>query len=111
MSGRRIALFATCAVVLALGVTFAFVSTDAGNRIATIVSSLAVVAAVGIAVWAALPERQHDPAVTVRGTGKAEAGPNGVANTGVIGSTSAPIEVQDTGDADGGSVNTGVWLD
>jgi hypothetical protein len=112
MTGRRVALLATCAVVLALGVTFVFVSVDTGNRIVTIVAAVAAVAAVGVAVWAALPGRRHGGlAVAVRGTGKATAGPNGVANTGFIGSTGSTIEVQDTGDASGGDANTGVRLD
>ncbi|TDQ00688.1 hypothetical protein [Labedaea rhizosphaerae] len=110
MSGRRIALFVTCAVVLALGVTFVFVSTDAGNRLATIVSALGAVAAVGVAVWAALLERPRG--VVVSGTGKATAGPSGTANSGYRGPANESLEVRDTGDASGdGGANTGVQID
>jgi hypothetical protein len=110
MSGSRVALFVTCAVVLVLGVTFVFISADAGNRLATIVSALGAVAAVGVAVWAALAERRRD--VVVAGTGKADAGPSGKANSGFAGPATGSVEVRDTGDASGGSsANTGVQID
>lgn len=57
MTAKRVALVVTCVVVAGLAVVFGVVQWDRANRIAVVVSALAAVAAVGVAVWAALPNR------------------------------------------------------
>lgn len=99
-------------MVAGLGVAFAVLARDRAGRIATVVSALAAVAAVGVAVWAALPGRRSG--VVVRDTGKATATGGGVAVSGVRGAavdTPGHIEVDHTGDAQangGGDAVSGV---
>jgi hypothetical protein len=114
MRGRRVVLAVTCLLVAGLGGVFAVVAWDRTSRIATAVSALAAVAAVGIAVWAALPRPGSRSTVRVSNTGKATATGGGAAVSGVRGSAArAPerVEVDHTGDArasGGGDAVSGV---
>ena len=87
---------------------------DRASRIATVVSALAAVAAVGVAVWAALP--RSGATVRVSNTQEAIAGRGGRANSGLAGPArglKGPVEVEGTGRADasnGGDANTGMRL-
>ncbi|MEV7009683.1 hypothetical protein [Streptosporangium sp. NPDC051022] len=118
MGARRGVLAVTCVVVAVFGVVFAVVQWEQANRIATSVSALAALAAVGIAVWAALPATPSGTGTRIRvsGTGKAVSGPGGQAVTGVSGTVAAAageIVVERTGDADaseGGEATSGVRL-
>ncbi|WFE93565.1 hypothetical protein [Micromonospora sp. WMMD987] len=113
MSPRRLALLITCLAVAGLAATFAIVGWDETGRMASAVSALAAVAAVGVAVWAALDARRDDSAIEVSGTGDAEARDGGRANTGLSGDpgTRRPIKIRKTGTAkatgEGGDANTG----
>jgi hypothetical protein len=84
------------------------------SRIATVVSALAAVAAVGVAVWAALP--RSGATVRVSNTGPAIAGAGGRANSGLtgrVGKLKGPVEVDRTGRADalnGGEADSGMRL-
>ena len=104
----------TCGVVAALAAVFAASQWDQANRIATVTSALAAAAALGVAVWAALPG--SGPGARASRTGTATAGgPGSRANTGVSGVASTPgAGVADhTGEAraaNGGSANSGVHL-
>ena len=55
MSVRRLVLLLTALAVAALAVVFAWLGWDQAGRIATVLAGLAAVAALGVAVWAALP--------------------------------------------------------
>jgi hypothetical protein len=55
LSGRRIAAAATAAGVAVLAVVLMAMRWNAASKVAVIVSALAAVAAVGVAIWAALP--------------------------------------------------------
>ncbi len=112
MTARRVVIVLTCVVVAVVGALFAIVRWEDANRIATAASALAAVAAVGVAVWAALP-RKSDAGTQASRTGSATAhGPGSRANTGVTGPTMPGPAVADrTGAAeatDRGSANTGV---
>lgn len=118
VNARRIVLLATAGLVAVLGVLLAVAGWDDANKIAVVVSTLAAVAGVGVAIWAGLPAVS---AVSGRGTrvsrtGRAAAGAGGRANSGVYGpasSLSGDVTVDRTGDADasgGGDANTGVQL-
>ncbi|MEV0584706.1 hypothetical protein [Nonomuraea sp. NPDC050310] len=122
MDGRRVAILATAGVVAVLAVVLTVLRWDDADKIATGLSALAGVAAVGVAVWAGLPRRDQaatrGKAVHVRKTGNATAtGPGALANTGLTASGTAlpdDIRVTDTGDAeasDGGEAGTGARLD
>lgn len=114
----RVVLVVTGLVVALLAGWFAVVQWEQADRVATVVSALGAVAAVGVAVWAVL----RGPSVSgglVRAsrTGKAVSGRGGSANAGVRAARSrwSRLIVADrTGDADssdGGDANTGVRLD
>ncbi|WP_431919580.1 hypothetical protein [Nonomuraea jabiensis] len=110
---RRMVLLVTCLVVAAFAATFALLTWEYANRVATTVSALAGIAAVGVAVWAALPGMGKK--VRVSGTGKAMAHSGGVAISGLSGPASAAdglVEVDRTGDAEafGGKATSGVSL-
>lgn len=111
MTARRTALLITCLAVAGLGVVFAVVQWELSSRLATLVSALAATAAVGIAIWAALPGATTT--VRVTNTGPATSGKRGTANSGLTGPTSGltgGVEVHHTGAADasaGGEANTG----
>jgi membrane protein YdbS with pleckstrin-like domain len=53
MSVRGLAPLVTCVIVVVLAVVFGVLSWGEANKVATSVSALAGVAAVGVAVWAA----------------------------------------------------------
>jgi hypothetical protein len=115
MSVRRVALAVTCLVIAGLAVWFAVAKWEQASRVATVISALAAVAAVGIAVWAALPGAGHRT-VRVSRTGPATAGRGGTATSGLTGPAaglSGSIEVDRTGHADasrGGDATTGADL-
>jgi hypothetical protein len=115
MDARRIVLIATAGVVAVLAVTLVALRWDSANEIAVVVSALAAVAAVGVAIWAALPAGSGK-GMRISRTGRATAGPGGRANTGVsgpAGSLPDSVIVDRTGDADaasGGDANSGIQL-
>ena len=106
---------ATAGVVAVLAVLLVVMRWDSANKIAVVVSALAAVAAVGVAIWAALPA-VSGKGVRVSRTGRATAGPGGRANSGVsgpAGSLPDDMVVDRTGDADasnGGDANSGIQL-
>jgi hypothetical protein len=115
MGGRRMVLLVTCLVVAGLGGVLAVVAWERASRIATVVSALAAVASVGVAVWAALPcHRSGSAEVRVSKTGRATATDGGAAVSGARGSAAgAPerTEVNRTGDANasgGGDAVSGI---
>jgi hypothetical protein len=55
MRARRVALLITLLLVALSGGAFTILAWDQASRLATVVSAMAAVAAVGVAVWAALP--------------------------------------------------------
>ncbi|WP_394815821.1 hypothetical protein [Streptomyces gibsoniae] len=124
MNARRLVLIVSCAAVAGLGVLLAVLRWSRADHVASVVSCLAAVAAVGVGIWAALPARPArtgadpagatDPAgapdperrlvIRVSDTGSATAGPGGRANSGVVapkrdGSPSGEITAERTGDA------------
>ncbi|MEV6040878.1 hypothetical protein AB0L65_57910 [Nonomuraea sp. NPDC052116] len=106
-------LLVTCLVVAAFAATFALLTWEYADRVATTVSALMGIAAVGVAVWAALPGTGKK--VRVSGTGKAVAHSDGVAVSGLSGPASVAddlVEVDRTGDAEafGGKATSGVSL-
>lgn len=113
VNARRVVLAVTGVVVAVFGVVFAVLQWEQANRIATSVSALAGLAAVGVAVWAAFPGTATR--VRVSNTGKAVSGRGGRAVSGVSGPAAAAGEVvaEKTGDADasdGGEATSGVHL-
>jgi hypothetical protein len=109
-----VVLLVTALVVAALGVVFLLLRWDDANKVAAVASALGAVAAIGVAIWAALPARPR-VSVQVTRTGDARAVGTGRANTGVTGRVGeGEVSAADTGDADassGGDANTGVRLD
>lgn len=108
MTAARLAVIVTCVVVTGLAALFAFGPWDAAGRIGTVLSVLAAVAAVGVAVWAGLPHGTAGSLASRTGAATAS-GPGSLANSGVIGSDTSTAEA--TGDAradGGGSANSGV---
>lgn len=126
MSARRVVVLGTGVVLAALAGVFVVVGWDRAIRISTVVSALAAVAAVGVAVWAAWPvvrsrsdlsrRPRSEPELTVRvsGSGTATARGHGSSVSGASGpATSAPnrVEAVKTGDADasgGGDATSGI---
>ena len=112
----RVAAVVTCVMVAGLGVWFVLAWAQA-DRLAMVVSALAAVATVGTGVWAAVRERGSGGSIRVSGTGKATAGRDGGANSGVRGGTLGGrgwMRVKNTGNADasgGGDANTGIRWD
>jgi cytosine/uracil/thiamine/allantoin permease len=114
MNTRRVVILITCVVVAALALAFVVSRWDQANRIATVASALATVAAVGVAVWAALPGSGSAARAIRTGTARAR-GLGARANSGISATTSAPggTLADRTGEAratDGGSANSGVDL-
>ncbi len=115
MSARRVALLLTCLVVAGMAGWFAVARWEQASRVATVVSALAAVAAVGVAAWAALPGSDRRT-VRVSNTGPATAGQGGRAVSGLTGPAAGlrgSIEVDRTGRADapgGGDATTGADL-
>ncbi|MFI9811558.1 hypothetical protein [Saccharothrix variisporea] len=109
----KITLVVTCLVVAAATGWFAVARWEQANRVATVMSAVAAVAAVGVAVWAALRSVPGQADVRVSRTGDAIAR-GGSANTGFRGTAggSARVRVDRTGSASAeGSANTGAELD
>jgi hypothetical protein len=116
MNARRVALVATAGVVAALALALMVLRWSDASKVAVVLSALAAVAAVGVAVWAALPTVRPGGGIRVSRTGRATAGPGGRANTEVIwpkGSLQGDVQVDQTGNADasgGGDADTGIRL-
>lgn len=124
MDGRKSAVVATAGAVTVLAVVLAVVRWDDANKIASSVSALAGIAAVGVGVWAALrgtadggnPSGTRGGSLHVSRTGRAVAGRGSRANTGVTGSGDAlpaEVRVEHTGDAeasDEGEADSGIRL-
>jgi hypothetical protein len=117
MNPRRLVLLVTCLVVAGLLVWFMVVKWSNANKIATVVSTLAAVAAVGVAVWAALPRSVSKGEAVAARTGKAVARGRSTAVSGVAAPAGQPtrqLKADRTGDADasdGGEATSGVRLD
>ncbi|MCC8243653.1 hypothetical protein [Saccharothrix luteola] len=113
----RTVLALTLLVVAGMGLWFAIARWDDASKVAAIASALGAVAAVGVAVWAALPKRLPLTAKIISGTSDAEAADGGDANTGLQGKArhlTGSVEVRNTGKATatgGGHANTGIRLD
>ena len=118
MNRRRAAGAVTIVAVGTMAALLLVPGWGMASRIAIVVSALAAVAAVGVAVWAALPAASSgsEAGVRVSRTGRAVTGSTGQANSGVTGPASAmtgPVQADRTGDASasgGGDANTGVQL-
>lgn len=120
MNNRRWALLATCVVVAGTGAVFAVAQWDVANRVATMASALGALAAVGIAVWAALPSKRSasngSAVLRAERTGDAVSGPGGTATSGirVRGHAGGSLEARRTGAADatrGGDATSGIVED
>lgn len=121
MSGARVTLVLTCVVVAGLAGWFAMAKWDQANKVATMMSALGAVAAVGIAIWIALRSSPSQSGragrIRVANTGGATAmGAGSTAITGVRtnGGDTSSLRVGDTGDAQadsGGNAVSGVHLD
>jgi hypothetical protein len=115
VSVRRMIVIVTAGVVVVLAVLLVLLRWDTANKVAVVTSALAAVAAVGVAVWAALPAVSGNR-VRVSRTGRATVGPGGRANSGIYGPAgSLPdhVVVERTGDADApndGDANSGIQL-
>ncbi|MER6513311.1 hypothetical protein ABT158_41325 [Nonomuraea sp. NPDC001636] len=115
MTVQRWVLAGTAVVVAVLAVVFAVLGWDWADKAASVVSALAGVAALGVAVWAAWPVASGGGSVRVSHTGRATTSGAGRANTGFSGRASAVpgrVRVKRTGQAssDDGDANTGVDL-
>jgi hypothetical protein len=117
MRPRRVALSVTFVVVAGLLVWLMMVEWSSASEIATVVSALAAVAAVGVAVWAALPGAGEGGGAQASRTGRAVARGKSIAVSGLVVSgrrSSGRFEARRTGDADasgGGEATSGVRLD
>ncbi|MEV4371862.1 hypothetical protein AB0J71_32660 [Nonomuraea sp. NPDC049637] len=114
MNARRTVILVTAALVVIAAVVLAVLRWDDANKLASSLSALAGLAAVGVGIYAALPSSARTR-VRVSRTGRAVAN-GGTANTGVSGTTAVAGEVQvdHTGDARAsgrGDANTGLHLD
>ncbi|MGC9382107.1 hypothetical protein [Streptomyces sp. MH13] len=119
MNTRRIVLAVTCSAVAGLGVAFLLLQGDEAGQVATVVSALVAVAALGVAVWTALPA-PRSRGLRVTDTGEARAGAGGTAVSGLTapaaggtGSDPGTVEVERTGPAEatgGGDATSGVRL-
>lgn len=117
MNAGRVVLIISCVVVAGLGVWFVVARWDQANKVATAVSALAALAAVGVAVWAGLRPAPSRRSLMVSDTGRATAQDGGRAITGVSGKANrvdGRVRVERTGDAKasgGGDAITGAQLD
>ena len=115
MTVRRGVLLVTCVVVAALAVWFALDQRKV-STIATAVSALVAVAALGVGVWTTLRSSTPGPVGTaptirVRNTGSAKSGRKGLSVSGAVGGKSAPaasVTVDGSGDAESGDGGTSV---
>lgn len=114
MNRQTLVLILTAAVVACLGAWFVLASWDHANRVATVLSALGALAAIGVAIWAALRGSSVRSSINAKGTGDATAMGSSSANTGIRVSKSdhsGRMEVKDTGKAradDGGDANSGI---
>ncbi|OKJ42344.1 hypothetical protein [Streptomyces sp. CB01580] len=111
MNTGRIALIVTCLSVAVLGIWLTVVRWDDASKVATVVSALGAVAAVGVAIWATLQTPPTRGPVVVSRTGRATARSGGRAITGLTGRAdgAGSVRVEHTGDAEssGGDAITG----
>lgn len=110
----RWTLVITLLVVAGLGFWFSVARWDDASKIASVLSALAGIAAVGVAVWAALRGAASSSKITVKNSGNASSD-SGDANTGVSGkanSAGLSVKIKNSGDAEskGGNSNTGLHL-
>lgn len=117
MTARRWVLVGTAVLVAGVAVMLVRLQWDSANKVATAVSALAGLAAVGVAVWAAWPTVSASGGrVRVKKTGAATASGTGDANTGVVsksGAVPGDLTVSGTGDAKSsgeGDTNSGIRL-
>jgi hypothetical protein len=116
MNARRVVLIVTCLAVAGLAGWFGVARWERADRVATVLSGLGAVAAVGVAIWAALAAKGDTRSVRVSNTGPATAGPSGTATSGLTARAAnlpGRLEVDHTGRADssrGGDATTGVGL-
>src|SRR5215469_14923917 len=102
MTFRRVVIAGTAGVVAVLAAVLMVLRWDDANKVAVLVSALAAVAAVGVAIWAALPAVRSGGKIRVLRTGRATTGAGGRANTGVsgpAGSLQGDVRMDRTGDA------------
>ena len=117
MNSRRIVLLTTCLAVAGLGLWLTVTKWDSASKIALVVSTLASVAAVGVALWAAWPSSRPASGARASRTGKALARGSGSATSGIVAPVQeAPglLEADRTGDADaraGGEATSGIRLE
>ncbi len=117
MNGRRVVLLTTCLAVAGLGLWLTVTKWASASKIALVGSTLAAVAAVGVALWAGWPSSRPTSGARASRTGKAIARGNSSATSGIV----APahegadfLEADRTGDADasaGGEATSGIRLD
>ncbi|GAA1009678.1 hypothetical protein Aple_021880 [Acrocarpospora pleiomorpha] len=116
MTVRRWVLAATAVAVAVLAVVFVVLGWERADKVASLASALAGVAAVGVALWAAWPMASGGGGLRVLNTGRATVRGDGRANTGFSGRADAlpsQVRVEQTGNADagsGGNANSGVEL-
>jgi hypothetical protein len=114
MNPRRAVLLITSLVVAGLLAWFAVAKWDSASKVAAIISTLAAVAMVGLAVWTGLPAAAKVLNISASKTGKATARGSSHAISGVRapGTTGDGIvRAKKTGDADasgGGDAVSGV---
>ncbi len=120
MTVRRVVLLVTCLLVSVLAVWFALDQRKL-STIATAVSALVAVAALGIGVWTTLRSGMPAgpgsvsaaPTIRVADTGSAEVGADGDGNTGALFHGSPPassVTVENSGQGKAGArgrINTG----
>ncbi len=110
-------MIVTCVLVAGLGMWLTLARWDDANKVATSVSALGAVAAVGVAVWAVVRAPRSGGSIVVSESGRASATSEGSAVTGVSGKASVDIgsiRAERTGDAEasgGGNATSGVELD
>jgi hypothetical protein len=115
----RVVWVLVAVVVAVVLIVVAATQWDNASKFLAVVSTVAAIAAVGVAVWQgrlalAAVRVKPDPALAVEGTGPAVAeGDGSTANTGFEGPADLPgsTTLKDTGRAegsDGGSANTGI---
>jgi hypothetical protein len=116
MTLRRVVVLVTVLTVAGLLVWLSVVNWDSASKIATVVCALGAVAAVGVAIWGALPASGLAKGIAASRTGKAVARRNGSAITGVRAPASnpgGPVRADRTGDAEasgGGDATSGISL-
>lgn len=117
MTTRRWVLVGTAVLVAGVAVMLVWLRWEGANKVATAVSALAGLAAVGVALWAGWPTVSAGGGrVRVKKTGTATASGTGDANTGVMGKSGAvpgDVVVDASGDAKAsgeGDANSGIRL-